>query len=772
MPSEASGGVVRIGEWLADPALDTLSRGAETHKLEPRTMRLLVYLADSAGKVVSVDQLLTEVWSGVVVGSASVYQAVSQLRKLLGDTDPNPTYIATVPRKGYRLIAPVSRVEPVIAAASPIPAAAPADAAPVSTPAAALSPARRHRAKPLVLLGAALVAVVALGTALWKRLHPPERAADAASIVVLPFVDMTAERTDQAFCDGLTEELSNWLAQIPTLRVVARTSAFAFRGQGEDVRKIGRELGTNRILEGSMRRSGDHLRITVQLIDARNGYHLWSQNFDRPLEDAINVQEDISRSVAAIMKVRLSSDSDRQFAARRTADSQAYQLYLLGRHYSQILTPDSTDRAIDLYRQVLAADPNFAPAYTQLAYARLNQAYLRDLPIAAVAPDVEPLIESALRLDNRMSAAFAVRGTLRAIQLRTSEALEDLQRAVALNPSDMGALAEIGRIHLVYGQPRESLASYDHAAELDPLNYVVQEQRCTVLTDLARYAEAANACTRARVLQPAAASPADRLAWLAEARGRIDEALRWNDSALKIEPNDEFDMYWARATYYLTLGDAASARAAVEKGRTATHDEIADAALVRVAYREGGVDALRRQLDATHLDQSPLSVALFEAAYAQLLLGNAAAVKDLIARARAAPDVIPGFAELPWYARGDRSMGTSYRIDLAAAELELGDKAAAAKELQTVGAMIDRMVAAGVERYATYELRARVHALLGQGDEAMQDLGKAVQLGWRRSWWAIHEPYFASLQSRSDFQALMSRVNQSNDTLAKRIERD
>jgi hypothetical protein len=163
---------------------------------------------------------------------------------------------------------------------------------------------------------------------------------------------------------------------------------------------------------------------------------------------------------------------------------------------------------------------------------------------------------------------------------------------------------------------------------------------------------------------------------------------------------------------------------------------------------------------------------LFEAAYARLLMGDAAAVKDLIARARAAPDATPGFADLPLYARGDRSMGTSYRIDLAAAELMLGDRDSAQKELQTMLGVIDRMIAAGVERHATYELRAKVHALGGQGDEAMRDLGKAVQLGWRGSWWASHEPYFASLQPRSDFQALMTQVNQANETLAQGLERD
>ena len=130
---------------------------------------------------------------------------------------------------------------------------------------------------------------------------------------------MSADKAEQAFCDGLTEELANWLAQIPTLRVVARTSAFAFRGQGEDVRKIGRELGTSHILEGSMRRSGDHMRINVQLVDAHNGYRLWSDNFDRPVQDAIKIQEDVSRAVAQTLQVRLTADSERQFAARRTA---------------------------------------------------------------------------------------------------------------------------------------------------------------------------------------------------------------------------------------------------------------------------------------------------------------------------------------------------------------------------------------------------------------------------------------------------------------------
>src|ERR1700736_3968681 len=148
MPTQESSDLVQIGEWIVHPALDCISRGTETQKLEPRTMRLLLCLANSAGAVVSVDRLLAEVWSGVVVGSTSVYQAVSQLRKLLGDVDPNPTYIATVPRKGYRLIAPVKRVE------TSSPTSSPALSPTLSTDGPDVSPspgARRRRASPLVL---------------------------------------------------------------------------------------------------------------------------------------------------------------------------------------------------------------------------------------------------------------------------------------------------------------------------------------------------------------------------------------------------------------------------------------------------------------------------------------------------------------------------------------------------------------------------------------------------------------------------------------------
>jgi transcriptional activator of cad operon len=764
MPSGDEEGVLQIGEWIVNPSLDSISKGTETQKLEPRTMRLLLCLAGSAGEVVSVDRLLNEVWTGVVVGSASVYQAVSQLRKLLGDVDPEPTYIATVPRKGYRLVAPVARLE------------APSETAPAAAhplTGATPPPVRRSAKVPLLMGSALLIALLVAGAMIWKKTSTGRLLSTVNSIVVLPFIDMTTDKSDQSFCDGLTEELSSWLAQIPTLRVVARTSAFAFRGQGEDVRKIGKALDTSHILEGSMRRTDDHMRVTVQLIDARTGYHLWSENFDRPVADAIRVQEDISRAVAQTLKVRLTSESDRRMLGRLTSDPQAYQQYLLGRYFSQQISSQSQERAIELYKQVIAADPKFEPAYTQLAYALLNEGQFRGTPIADLTAQVEPLIATALRLDERMSAAYAVRGVLRGAQSRNKEALDDLQQAIELNPSDMGAFAEIGRIRLFNGEPREALKSYDHAAALDPLNSALQSVRCTALEDLAQYDAAASACERARILQPGTASAADALTWLAESQGQIEEALRFNSAAIKAEPREDFYFYLTRATLLLAVGLVDSARKAVETGRSATKDEnAANVELLRVSFREGGADALRKYLDSVQLDRSPHAVALFETAYSRLLLHEASAAKNLIARALIAADRPPGYAEAPWYARGTGPEGNSYRLDLAVAEMMLGEQAAAKRDLDTVLAMLNSMIASGVERYGTYELRAKVYALQGREDDALRDLGKAVSLGWRRAWWAANEPYFASLQSRSDFQELLAQVNRSNDRLTKTLNTD
>ncbi|MDB6083631.1 MAG: hilA 4 [Gammaproteobacteria bacterium] len=755
MSAEQPRPAIQVGEWVVEPALDTITRAGETQKLEPRTMRLLMCLVDSARTVVSIERLLDDVWAGVIVSPSSVYQAVSQLRRILGDTDGEPTYIATVPRKGYRLIAPVTPY------AAPQPESAATPPSTIDAPATDSSP----RWRLVAMFGIALLAATAVA-GLWVRKSLLVEATNT-SIVVLPFIDMTAEKEDQSFCDGLTEELSNWLAQIPALRVVARTSAFAFREQGADVRKIGKALDTTRILEGSLRRSGDHMRITVQLIDARSGYHLWSATYDRAMADTIQMQEDISRSVAETLSIRLTTDTAQRFASRRSESPQAYDLYLRARHYQQERTAQSNDRALQLYRLALSADPKFALAYVGLAYALLNQNWLNNRSINDIAAEADPLLGEALRLDARLSDAYAVRGALRAEQLRNDAAQQDFGRAVKLNPNDSVAYTELGRLFLINeGRPRDALFNYTQAATLDPLNYQPQAQRCVALQDLGQFDEAATACTRARELQPEAYWPATVTSWLAAAQGRLDGALQWNEEAIKLAP-DVFQLYNQRATYYLLLGLPARARDILERARVETTDvEGVNDALAQVAYYEGGPAQLRAHLAASGLDRSLHAATLFSAAYSQLLIGDAAAAKRSTERALAAIDFMPDSLESPWNAA---RWGHSDGLTVALVELDSGDRVSAMRRLDALAATLDRLVRNGEKRYGVDELRATVLALRGDGDGAMRALSRAADLGWRRSWWAEREPELASLWKRDDFRALTARVNAANAKLREHV---
>jgi len=760
-------GRFQLGEWLVDPALDTISRDKEVHKLEPRMMRLLTCLAEADGAVVSQERLLAQVWSGVVVGPASVYQAISQLRRLLGDTDPEPSYIATVPRKGYRLVAPIRPV----AAAAAIPGGArvarPADAAPpgaIEGP----SPAAATRISQRLWIAIATPALLAgLAWLVWQPLQrwlpKPER---NPSIVVLPFVDMSSEHADQPFCDGLTEELSNWLAQLPTLRVVARTSAFKFRGLNEDVRDIGKALDATHVLEGSMRRAGDHMRVVVQLIDARNGYHLWSSEYDRPFEDAIRIQEDIARSVADNLAIRLTLETAQRFAQRRSASPEAYRLYLLARHYQQDRTRESNAQAMELYRQALAADPQFALAHVGLAYASINQHYFNKFSVSAITEAAEPLLEQAAQLDPELSELYAVRAALREEQDRVDDALHDLKHAIVLNPNDSWAFAELARLYLLLGQPRDALQNEMQALALDPLDFALHARQCLALQDLARFEQASAACERARSLQGQGDWAFVVSYWLAWSQGDAIDGLRWTEAALKVAPYD-IDVYERRADFLLTLGRPSESRQVEEQARAATHDDDAvNVFLARIAYYEQGAAGLRAQLATSKLAESEHSRTLMWCAYLQLLLGDAVAARDLVARAMRAPDFDHDKFSSPWYAR----WGASEELTLAAAELMSGDVAAGQRHLRELGEMLDRVHDAGEERWGVYSLQAKVLALSGKPDEAIKALRRAAELGWPYGWWAEREPYFASLRSRSDFRALVARVEAANQRMGATLK--
>lgn len=267
-------GPFRIGDWQVNPPAGQLSRNGETIRLEARTMRLLVYLAERAGEVVSIDEMLRDVWSGVIVTSDSVYQAVASLRRELGDDPKQPRYIATVPRLGYQMIATVTA------------------AADVSIP-------RTRRGGRFALAGAIIVCLALLG-AYAIRGRP------VVSIAVVPFLDLTEGMSHEYFADGMTEEIIDKLSKTHGLRVASPTTSFYLKDKPIAVADIAKRLSVTYVLDGSVRKSQTTYRVAARLSRGDNGLVVWSETYDRPAGDMLMVQDDIATQVTKALNASLS----------------------------------------------------------------------------------------------------------------------------------------------------------------------------------------------------------------------------------------------------------------------------------------------------------------------------------------------------------------------------------------------------------------------------------------------------------------------------------
>ena len=283
-------------------------------RVEARTMRLLLCLAEHAGEVVSIDDLLEQVWTGVIVTPDSVYQAVTSLRRLLGDDAKQPTYIATVPRLGYRMVATVSPwLDPSL------------NTRQVAEATSGAQHVRNHWR--LLIAGAAIPLLLAVAFLIYGRFGTvPQRAAPDApltqsSIAVLPFLDLTSESMDQEFfADGMTEELIDRLSKIPGLRVPPPTSSFYFKDKKISIADIAKSLGVEYVLDGSLRQSGSTMRIAARLIRADNGFVVWSETYDRPLDDILKIQDDIAGEVTKALRQSIDSKSFKDFPALHSAE--------------------------------------------------------------------------------------------------------------------------------------------------------------------------------------------------------------------------------------------------------------------------------------------------------------------------------------------------------------------------------------------------------------------------------------------------------------------
>lgn len=473
--------VIRIGAWRVDPALDEISQDGTSVKLEPRTMRLLVCLAQNAGQVLSVEQLLDQVWKDVVVTPNSVYHAVAELRRVLGDDPKEPSYIANVLRRGYRLVAPVGPW--VDAPAVPV-ADAPATTSPTARtpPAAATSP---WASRPFgIALVVALMVMLALGyfvaDRLWlsKRNGAVESARTAASTVVsdksiaiLPFVDMSEKKDQEYFADGMTEEIIDRLSKVPGLYVPARTSSFFFRGKATKIPDIARELNVAHVLEGSLRKSGNHLRITAQLVRADNGHHVWSETFDRQLDDIFKVQDEIAGAVVKALRVSLLEGEVP--IATPTSSTEAYTLYLQARSIAAGRAADADHvAAIKYLQQAVTLDPKFASAWAALANIFVDEYNWRfSRPYGEAQTEAHKAAGQALGLDPKLSDGhLAIAKILFTFDFNWNASEIEYDRALEINPRNADALRWKSYLALRLNRSDQALELAQRAVSYDPLN--------------------------------------------------------------------------------------------------------------------------------------------------------------------------------------------------------------------------------------------------------------------------------------------------------------
>ena len=347
----------------------------------------------------------------------------------------------------------------------------------------------------LSLLLVAIGVVAAAPGVVWYlvlRAHPKvgqETAASSAappSIAVLPLVNMSRDPDQDYFADGLAEELLNLLAKVPGLKVAARTSAFAFKGKNVKMSEIGSELGVATILEGSVRKSGDQIRITTQLINASDGYHLWSETYDRKLTDIFALQDEIARAVVGALKLKLLPGQEPSSAERRTASTDAYLSYLEGRKLLSNTGREDWRRAQVAFRRALDLDPSFAPAWAGLGYARYSLNFFENKEDGRSKAEAMEEIEKAIALAPGLAEAYAARGSLRLMdRFDWKGARADFDRALALSPGEPFALEQVGFLLQGWrGQMKEAVATLQKALARDPLNpTLVHDLGCLYLFD-------------------------------------------------------------------------------------------------------------------------------------------------------------------------------------------------------------------------------------------------------------------------------------------------
>jgi TolB-like protein/DNA-binding winged helix-turn-helix (wHTH) protein/Tfp pilus assembly protein PilF len=566
---QITGEVFHFGDFTLDQSRYRLQRGERILRLERQPMELLFLLVDKRGELVTRDEVAHRLWGNTVFVEIdqSINTAIRKVRIALHDDPETPRFVETVIGKGYRFAAPVVvNGEGTLSAKATLPGTPQPPQTGQSEAIAATATQRMHRRLPVLMLLASIGAVIAILASGWIAARHVRNTRSSAhpgikSLVVLPLKNLSGDPGQEYLADGMTEALVSRLSSIHDLRVISRTSSMRLKNSNLSVPEIANALQVDVVVEGSVIREGNRIRVTAQLIRGTTDEHFWSETYDRELPDVLALQSDVAQAIARKVEVTVTGKEEQRLTASHTVLPEAYESYLKGLsllNYSN--TQADIKKSIPYFEEAIRRDPAFAPAYVGLADAHA------DLEMVVVGgdphrerPKVASAVRKALELDPNLAEAHVLLAGIAQEQWHWAEAETEYRRALELNPNNSDGYAGLAHWLLCQGRTDEALASAERARELDRLG-----------------------------------SKTSDVAWILFQSRHYDQAIRELRSSLAVRPNGA-DRLWVLGFTLVINGQAREAIPLLERAAALAHRSSGFIDVLGAAYARAGrrSDALR-----------------------------------------------------------------------------------------------------------------------------------------------------------------------------------
>ncbi len=612
--------IFQFGEFQVDALARTLRREEEIVTLNRRAFDVLLYLVQNPGKILTRDELLKNAWPDTFVDENSLAQSVSALRRALEEKPGDNNYIVTLPGRGYQFVSPVKVVAPQsLTVVSDGSAAASNSSGSILLQRQTIRTSviteekepprlrvpRNWAVVGLFVLGVAAAAVV--GYVSWRAFR---RAAESqpgrVMLAVLPFVNLTGDTSQEYVSDGLTEEMIAQLGELnqPGLGIIARTSAMSYKGTTKPVVEIGKELGVDYVLEGSVRRWGDRVRISAQLVKTRDQTHVWAENYESDRQDILRLQSEVAQAIVEQIDLALTPQQKARAQTAPRVDPRVYELYLLGRFQWNKRTEAGLNQAIEYFQQAVNSDPKYAPAYAGLAQTYVLLPYYSGTSANEASAKAKSVAEQALRLDDTLVEAHATLGFVEVSLFHWPAAGLEYQRALQLNPNYATARQWYSFYLWLTKGHDEALAELDHARQLDPLSLIINTDQGRLLCAAHQTDRAIELLQKAINLDPNFADAHRALAMAYIQKGEYSQALDEAQRGVALDPND-----YEKATLgyvYAVTGSPESARELLAELTNHARGRVSSVYLSFIYVGLGEKEQALTLLEAAFRDRSSL----------------------------------------------------------------------------------------------------------------------------------------------------------------------